>query len=172
MPVPIPCPGCGRKLRIPDAMLGRRVKCPACSRSFAAVDPAQPPPPPPDDNPFGAMGARSPGAQAPSHFGFNPDEEPARIPGVRSSWRLVRFGLNCVSLGIFCNILAGIIIGVMVLLTFQETLLIDLIKVTGGLASLGFLGCLGLLFFVSVVSSLVGVGLCIGARAQAGRSRW
>jgi predicted Zn finger-like uncharacterized protein len=32
----IPCPSCGRQLRVPDDLLGKLVKCPACSQTFTA----------------------------------------------------------------------------------------------------------------------------------------
>jgi hypothetical protein len=40
------CPSCQRPLRIPDELVGQKVKCPACSTTFAAnVDAAAPPVP-------------------------------------------------------------------------------------------------------------------------------
>jgi hypothetical protein len=32
----IPCPSCNRELRVPDQLLGKLVKCPACSKTFTA----------------------------------------------------------------------------------------------------------------------------------------
>jgi len=37
MPAIVDCPSCNRKLRIPDELLGRKVKCPTCSTTFDAV---------------------------------------------------------------------------------------------------------------------------------------
>jgi hypothetical protein len=36
MPVPIQCSACGRRLRVPDGLLGKQVKCPVCGAVFAA----------------------------------------------------------------------------------------------------------------------------------------
>jgi predicted Zn finger-like uncharacterized protein len=33
------CPGCRAKVRVPESLLGKRVKCPKCSQIFAAEDP-------------------------------------------------------------------------------------------------------------------------------------
>jgi hypothetical protein len=40
----VPCPSCNRELRVPDQLLGKLVKCPACSTTFAAnLSPPSPP---------------------------------------------------------------------------------------------------------------------------------
>src|SRR5262249_21232293 len=36
MPNTIHCPQCNRELRVPDELLGKKVKCPACSTTFTA----------------------------------------------------------------------------------------------------------------------------------------
>jgi hypothetical protein len=36
MPVSIKCPQCSRGLKVPDELIGRKVKCPGCSTSFTA----------------------------------------------------------------------------------------------------------------------------------------
>src|SRR5215475_8208309 len=33
----VDCPSCNRKLRVPDELLGKKVKCPTCSGTFDAV---------------------------------------------------------------------------------------------------------------------------------------
>jgi hypothetical protein len=39
------CPKCGRELKVPDELLGKKVKCPACQSVFiTAAEPAAPPP--------------------------------------------------------------------------------------------------------------------------------
>lgn len=44
MAVLIACPSCQRKLRLTDNMLGRQIRCPACSTTFPATGvPAEPP---------------------------------------------------------------------------------------------------------------------------------
>jgi predicted Zn finger-like uncharacterized protein len=45
MPEIIACPECTRKLRVPDDLLGKAVKCPTCGLAFTAELPAPPPPP-------------------------------------------------------------------------------------------------------------------------------
>ncbi|HZT81593.1 MAG TPA: hypothetical protein VFA26_15310 [Gemmataceae bacterium] len=42
MPEIIQCPECGRKLRVPDDMRGKRVKCPGCGAPFTAGGDGQP----------------------------------------------------------------------------------------------------------------------------------
>jgi predicted Zn finger-like uncharacterized protein len=37
MPEVIQCPHCNRKLRVPDNLLGKKVKCPSCSSTFTAT---------------------------------------------------------------------------------------------------------------------------------------
>jgi predicted Zn finger-like uncharacterized protein len=34
------CPGCGTKVRVPESLLGKRVKCPSCTMIFTAEAPA------------------------------------------------------------------------------------------------------------------------------------
>jgi hypothetical protein len=36
MPEIVTCPDCGRKLRVPDDLLGKRVRCPGCNQKFLA----------------------------------------------------------------------------------------------------------------------------------------
>lgn len=46
----VDCPSCNRKLRVPDELLGKKVKCPTCATVFAAssfAPPTEPPPAPP-----------------------------------------------------------------------------------------------------------------------------
>jgi predicted Zn finger-like uncharacterized protein len=59
MPNTIHCPSCNRELRVPDELLGKKVKCPACSTTFTAsvAGPEAAPPPPvvgeiPEDRPL------------------------------------------------------------------------------------------------------------------------
>jgi uncharacterized membrane protein YccF (DUF307 family) len=46
MPLLVNCPGCGRKLRIPDEFAGRKVKCPTCGEAFDANPSPEGAPPP------------------------------------------------------------------------------------------------------------------------------
>jgi hypothetical protein len=38
MPTIVQCPACGRKLRVPDELLGKLVKCPGCGGTFTGAD--------------------------------------------------------------------------------------------------------------------------------------
>jgi hypothetical protein len=46
MPVVTSCPDCARKLRVPDELLGKKVRCPGCKVVFVASADAAPPSPP------------------------------------------------------------------------------------------------------------------------------
>jgi predicted Zn finger-like uncharacterized protein len=81
MPIIVQCPACGRKLRVPDELLGKLVKCPGCGGTFTAQDksPAPqsepkvvPPPPPPPE--------ASSGIAALDDLNLELDEEPAPSP--------------------------------------------------------------------------------------------
>jgi predicted Zn finger-like uncharacterized protein len=49
----VSCPECQRKLRVPNDLIGKNVKCPTCGHTFIAdpVNQAPPPPPPPEEKP-------------------------------------------------------------------------------------------------------------------------
>ncbi|HXG12972.1 MAG TPA: MJ0042-type zinc finger domain-containing protein [Gemmataceae bacterium] len=44
MPIVIDCPSCSRRLRVPDDLLGARVKCPTCGSQFTAASGEAAPP--------------------------------------------------------------------------------------------------------------------------------
>jgi hypothetical protein len=80
MPTTVDCPACRRKLRVPDRLRGKQVKCPECGDTFASEPPLETPPPSaqpetlvyiPDANPF--VPSLSDGAAAPpSHVRESP----------------------------------------------------------------------------------------------------
>jgi hypothetical protein len=81
MPTTVDCPTCSRKLRIPDELLGKKVKCPQCGNAFLARAPAAPaeemgeeeaPAPPPK---AAAAPARRPAAPPPAEDEEEPEEE-------------------------------------------------------------------------------------------------
>jgi predicted Zn finger-like uncharacterized protein len=74
MAVLVDCPSCGRRLRVRDALLGKKVKCPQCGTSFAGEAAAPAPPPAPVPVPVSTSVAVAPGAPAP------PEERPAPPP--------------------------------------------------------------------------------------------
>jgi predicted Zn finger-like uncharacterized protein len=46
----VSCPDCQRKLRVPDELVGKLVKCPTCGQTFTADPATQAPPPDPPSN--------------------------------------------------------------------------------------------------------------------------
>ena len=84
MPEVVNCPQCDRKLRVPEELLGKKVKCPTCGNTFTATAgaavagesaPAPPPPPPPQEAP------RPAGPKG--DFDFQEEERPSRRPQER-----------------------------------------------------------------------------------------
>src|SRR5262245_2341924 len=51
MPEIVQCPQCNRKLRVPDDLLGKKVKCPTCGTMFVGEVTGGPPPPPAEEPP-------------------------------------------------------------------------------------------------------------------------
>ncbi|MBV9122679.1 MAG: hypothetical protein JO112_04930, partial [Planctomycetes bacterium] len=49
MPEIVSCPECQRQLRVPDDLLGKRVKCPSCSTTFTATPVSQSAPAPEEE---------------------------------------------------------------------------------------------------------------------------
>jgi predicted Zn finger-like uncharacterized protein len=58
MSITIDCPSCNRKLRVPDDLLGKKVKCPTCGTTFTAGGDAAPPPPAEEELPAPAPARR------------------------------------------------------------------------------------------------------------------
>lgn len=54
MPIVVECPSCGQKLKVPDNLAGKKVRCSKCQGAFTAAAPEAAPPPPPveEENPF------------------------------------------------------------------------------------------------------------------------
>jgi hypothetical protein len=108
MPEIIACPDCGRKLRVPDDLLGRKVKCPGCGVNFtASVVGGGAPPPIPQSV---AAAPRSAGRRDDRY-----DDRPRRrddedqyeddrgdsVRSPRQAWKKVRFGLTFVIISIW-----------------------------------------------------------------------
>src|SRR5262245_10078265 len=53
MPIVVECPSCGQKLKVPENLEGKKVRCSKCQGTFTAEAPAPAPPPPqePADQP-------------------------------------------------------------------------------------------------------------------------
>jgi hypothetical protein len=43
MPKTVPCPQCGKQLGVPETLIGKKIKCAACSHVFVVPDEATPP---------------------------------------------------------------------------------------------------------------------------------
>jgi predicted Zn finger-like uncharacterized protein len=75
MPEVVTCPKCDRQLRVPDELVGQRVKCPTCGTNFTAAMPGQHAPPIP-----GTGAAESNSLEIPGdHYSNNEDIENRRI---------------------------------------------------------------------------------------------
>jgi predicted Zn finger-like uncharacterized protein len=72
MPITVDCPSCNRKLRVPDDLQGKKVKCPTCGTTFTAGASAAPPPVEEEERP--APAPVSPRRSAPKD---EYEEEPA-----------------------------------------------------------------------------------------------
>jgi len=82
MPNVVTCPACGRKLNLPDQLLGQQVRCPTCGETFRGE--ASPPPlpaPPPAPTPQSAPVDLLPPLPEPAGA---PETGPAPIPIAQS----------------------------------------------------------------------------------------
>ena len=85
MPLLVECPSCGKKLKIPDNLVGKQVRCADCAGTFTAENRSAAPPPPsraparreapddldePDDRPERRSRRRDPGNYAPDRGGL------------------------------------------------------------------------------------------------------
>jgi hypothetical protein len=59
-PIIMDCPACARKLRVPDELFGKAVKCPTCDHTFRATDPHSLAAPSPDPALFAATAGEEP----------------------------------------------------------------------------------------------------------------
>jgi len=98
MPETLSCPECQRKVRLPDHLLGKRVKCPGCGGTFMATVPAPantaPVPAELETEPFEAVQGR-PRDQEPEDDLDFPRDTGADIPAADvSAWFGVRAGVK------------------------------------------------------------------------------
>jgi predicted Zn finger-like uncharacterized protein len=80
MPEVVNCPQCERKLRVPEELLGKKVKCPTCGNTFTAEAPpgggdAPPPSPPPEEE--------RPSRREPRDEDVQEEDRPSRRPSRR-----------------------------------------------------------------------------------------
>jgi hypothetical protein len=121
MPQVISCPDCGRKLRVPDNLLGKKVKCPGCGVKFAAqaeevldeLEEIEPLPPPSRPRDEGVV-------EKPSKSRRGDDEEEddddlkrqkpqPKKKDIYKGWERVLFGLNLVAISIWIWVGARIV---------------------------------------------------------------
>jgi hypothetical protein len=158
MSVRVLCPGCRKKLAIPDHLAGKTLRCPGCQTAFRcppAGGGTRAPAPAAAGNPFdfttGSAGA-APGAATPFDF-TGPtavQEAEARPPAAGQfrglGWRLVRSGVGLAYLGLRFALVAALI-----------------------LLSAGGVAALGLRLQISQPEARAGIVACwIGAAALAG----
>jgi len=79
MPIIVQCPACGRKLRVPDELLGKKVKCPGCGGTFTGEDRTSPPAPSAEPKAESKPPAPS-GIAGLDDLNLELDEEPAPPP--------------------------------------------------------------------------------------------
>jgi hypothetical protein len=121
MPEITSCPQCQRKLRVPDDLIGHKVKCPGCGLNFTAdIDRPAPPPMPVgavEDEPSAgrrAIPVPSPPPPVPDDdyggFGGYPRRRPNSQE--RQEWMSVRVGLTLLIVSLFIGLTASFIFGV------------------------------------------------------------
>jgi predicted Zn finger-like uncharacterized protein len=113
MPTTVDCPNCSRKLRIPDELLGKKVKCPQCGNAFTASASA-PPPEEMEEEPAPAprAAARRPAAPPPAEEEEYEEEAPARRGRGGDGGRMQPHrGQMIMILGILSLVVAGPILG-------------------------------------------------------------
>jgi uncharacterized Tic20 family protein len=85
MPLVIPCPSCGARLKAPENLIGKTVKCPNCQTAIAVKAPASAPTP--ARQPAVAKAPRKPAPEPVEDFDDLEEERPARRPAPRSKGR-------------------------------------------------------------------------------------
>src|SRR5438132_2773493 len=108
----VPCPSCGRELRIPDDLIGKLVKCPACSQTFTASLSAPTPSADVEVPPESYRVADSPSTQ--NYAGQSPaadyeeDYEPRPVrSGGRRRFQMEHRGAMVLTLGILSLVVCG-----------------------------------------------------------------
>ena len=112
MPTVAECPSCTEKVRVPDSLLGRRVRCPKCSHVFAADGPADAPSPAAPEGPETAF---TPEPAPPRAWREAPDEwededAPRRHRGATTNGLALTsliLGISSLPLALCCGLLSG-----------------------------------------------------------------
>lgn len=147
MPILTECQSCHRKLRVPDHLLGKSVKCPACGQAFRVAAPAPPEEEVHDIQEFEVKRQRD--EEPPANEDAAEEEEEERRPsrGRPRDWRKVHTGLTLA--------LAAV---VLLLLLFPAALI--------GTFAVGQVAMripLGIMGVVANLTSLAGVAFCVAA---------
>jgi hypothetical protein len=127
----ISCPGCRRKLQVPETLLGQDVQCPSCSRTFVAATGSIQVAPPRPEEPApaweGAPGERRQAAEGPGRP--PPDDYGRDDYGAGEAYRRRRRhpmvphrGSAVLTLGILSLIVCGPILGPMAWAMGQQDL--------------------------------------------------
>jgi predicted Zn finger-like uncharacterized protein len=87
MPTDVDCPSCTQKLRVPDDLLGKKVKCPACKTMFSAtqrgLEDSVPSPRETDEPPSRSTAVMAPRQSSPPQESDNGDIEEDPRPSKR-----------------------------------------------------------------------------------------
>jgi predicted Zn finger-like uncharacterized protein len=195
MPEIISCPNCSRKLRVPDDMLGRQVKCPGCSKIFVAAadtgeavqaEPSrrpQPPSRPRDEDEEDRPRRRSPRDEEEYEEDDRPrrrrmededEEDRPRLSQEESEgWGRVRGGLGMVATSFFILIgttiftCVGAVIGLMMLgISVAKMSESEVATSLGGLTFVVIIFLLGMV--ATSVFQLLGYGMCLSVPPRAG----
>jgi len=178
MPQIISCPDCGRKLRVPDNLLGKKVKCPGCGVKFAAqveeeleeleeLDEVEEPAPSPrrprgegvQDKPSKSRRREDEEEEEEDDEDAEPQKRKPKKRDIYTGWERVRLGVNLVAMSIWILVCGlGVLVASMIVigqLTAGSPRAQDfaafVIAIIGALIGLASLG-----------SQLTGLGFCMG----------
>jgi hypothetical protein len=147
----IPCPGCQRKLKIPDTAAGKKIACPKCKQPIQV--PRQPAPVPNDDDDPPAKSA----AQVAAYFAeiqLTPPPEVQQLGGPIDFFKVESFSQSVqiviLVLGVLLSLVGiGLLVGI----------LID---------KVGSEAVTAVIFLLIAVAALIAVGLYLLLRSHAG----
>jgi len=171
MPELTRCPECGKKLKVPDNLIGKQVKCPGCGKPFvASVLSAEPPPAPPRGRSEEGIGeAPRPRRPAPMPAPSEPDEDAPRDDdrgdddyrggGEKAAWTKVVMGTNfqLISWAVFLCAWLEAFLGGLILQSMLQSAMTSAMTGTGSSNMTSFTttayavsGCFQLLFIGSI----------------------
>jgi hypothetical protein len=189
MPQIISCPDCGRKLRVPDNLLGKKVKCPGCGVKFVGaveeeleeLEEVEAPPPPPrrprdeaaqkkpsksrrrddeeEEEEDGAAKRKRREEDEEDEGDAEPQRRKPKKRDVYKGWERVRLGINLVAIAAWIFVCGYIALFVAMIVLGNLT--------RGAPAAQGFMAYLlliwaGLVPLASLGAQLTGLGFCMG----------